>query len=49
MVKIEPFNMESTFTIKQIFDPIIDDDSPYQPYKPENYFLAKKDIEKLEG
>ncbi|CAD8208828.1 unnamed protein product [Paramecium octaurelia] len=47
MVKSESSSMESTFTIKQIFD-LEPEDTYFPSYKPENYFLDKKEIKKIE-
>ncbi|CAD8124135.1 unnamed protein product [Paramecium sonneborni] len=50
MVNTESNQMESTFTIKQIFDHNTDyDDISLHSYKPGNYFLNNQQIENLQG
>ncbi|CAD8099687.1 unnamed protein product [Paramecium primaurelia] len=51
MLNIVSPQIESTFTIQQIFDNdnIIDDDVIIPPQKPENYFLDKNQIKNLQG
>ncbi|CAK64436.1 unnamed protein product (macronuclear) [Paramecium tetraurelia] len=40
--------MESTFTIKQIFDHADEDENTYRSFKPQNYFLANQAIQELQ-
>ncbi|CAD8195069.1 unnamed protein product [Paramecium pentaurelia] len=51
MLNIVSPQIESTFTIQQIFDNenFIDDDVSIPPQKPENYFLDKNQIKNLQG